>query len=412
MASTVHAASSVATWPMVTLGEVLSPVSRSVRVDASQTYPLLGMRWYAGGLYIKERKLGAQIQADILYEVRKGDFVYNRLFAWKGSFGLADDNADGCFVSNEFPCFQVDEARACPGFLRWYFTQEYVWNAVEEQSSGSTPTSRLRLKEPQFLALQIPLPPLDEQQRIVARIEELAGRIAETKGLREEALAEVEQVLVAEELRVWPDESLIGAPTLEEITTYLSRGRQSKQGESDHYLIKTQHVQQGKYVPSRMTLAPEVAAKVSPAALARPDDILIACSAAGCLGRVARFDGSAECASTDTHVAIARANPGRVLPEYLYLYLRGAQGQVQLRSRQRGDWTKEKVGFRLLELNLADLKRVPVPLPTPSQQQAIVNHVRQVQANVDMLRATQEESALALNVLLPSVLDQAFRGEL
>jgi type I restriction enzyme, S subunit len=218
--------------------------------------------------------------------------------------------------------------------------------------------------------------------------------------------------LAGAEFRIWPDKELEGAPFLEEVTTFLSRGRQSAKGDSDHYLIKTQHVQQSIYVKSQITLAPEVANKVHPDAVVRLEDVLIACSAAGCLGRVARFIETDQLASTDTHVAIARANSQVILPEYLYAYLRGAQGQIQLRSRERGDWTREKVGFRLTELNLADLKRVPVPLPPLHEQRRIVSSLDNLQSKVDSLRQLQSETSAELDALLPSILDKAFKGEL
>jgi type I restriction enzyme, S subunit len=116
--------------------------------------------------------------------------------------------------------------------------------------------------------------------------------------------------------------------------------------------------------------------------------------------------------STDTHVAIARANTQIVLPEYLYAYLKGAQGQIQLRSRERGDWTREKIGFRLTELNLADLKRVPVPLPALSEQHRIVEYLNSLGAKIQMIKKMQAQTTTELDALLPSMLDRAFKGEL
>ena len=192
--------------------------------------------------------------------------------------------------------------------------------------------------------------------------------IEEARGLRQEATQLLDKLVLSVEMEIWPDRCVAGAPTLAEVTTYLSRGRQSEQGDSSHYLIKTQHVQLGRYVKTGLTLAPHVAAqKLGRKRLHRPGDVLIACSAAGCLGRVAYYDDIEQIASTHTHVAIARPNPAIVLPEYLYAYLKGAQGQVQLRSREKGDWQREKVGFRLTELNVADMRRVPVPLPRLSR---------------------------------------------
>ena len=52
-------------------------------------YNILAPDWYAKGLYTKETKYGSEIAAAKVYRVEEGDFVYNRLFAWKGSFALA-----------------------------------------------------------------------------------------------------------------------------------------------------------------------------------------------------------------------------------------------------------------------------------------------------------------------------------
>ena len=87
-------------WPLVKLGEVLRPVSRPEPVRPDATYRLLGARWYALGLHVKDVAPGSGIQATKLYRVCEGDFVYNRLFAWKGSFALASQDDEGCFVSN------------------------------------------------------------------------------------------------------------------------------------------------------------------------------------------------------------------------------------------------------------------------------------------------------------------------
>jgi type I restriction enzyme, S subunit len=161
-----------------------------------------------------------------------------------------------------------------------------------------------------------------------------------------------------------------------------------------------------------MMLADGVARKVHEAGIAREGDILIACSAAGCLGRVARYVDSGKMCSTDTHVAIARPDSDVIEPDYLYAYLRGAQGQVQLRSRERGDWQREKISFRRTELNLADLRKVPVPVPPRSKQIAIVAAIESLRAKIDGIRRLQSDTSAEIDAMLPAILDQAFRGEL
>jgi type I restriction enzyme S subunit len=58
-------------------------------------------------------------------------------------------------------------------------------------------TNRVRLKEDRFLIAKIPLPPLPEQRCIVARIEELAAKIEEARGLRRKAGEEGEAIMSA-----------------------------------------------------------------------------------------------------------------------------------------------------------------------------------------------------------------------
>jgi type I restriction enzyme, S subunit len=59
------------------------------------------------------------------------------------------------------------------------------------------------LKVDKLLAMKIPLPPLSEQQRIVARIEELAARIEEARGLRRQAVEESEALVSSEMTRLF-----------------------------------------------------------------------------------------------------------------------------------------------------------------------------------------------------------------
>lgn len=66
----------------------------------------------------------------------------------------------------------------------------------------------------------------------------------------------------------------------------------------------------------------------------------------------------------------------------------------------------------MTELNLNDLRRVPVPVPPLPDQRRIVAELDALQAEVDALKRLQAESRLCLEQLLPAILDRAFKGEL
>ena len=58
------------------------------------------------------------------------------------------------------------------------------------------------------------------------------------------------------------------------------------------------------------------------------------------------------------------------------------------------------------------IKNIDIALPLPEKQLQIVAYLDDLQARVDELRRLQAETQAALEALLPSVLDRAFRGAL
>lgn len=163
-------------WPTVLLGDVVEQISRAEAVKPDNEYRLLGVRLEGNGAFHRETVSGTETSASRLTRVETGDFIYSRLFAWRGAFGVIGQDLDGCFVSNEFPLFRVNESRLNAAYLNRWFQLPTTWRRVEEDCTGSTPTTRNRFKEEFFLKLQIPLPPLTEQQSLVARLDALAEK--------------------------------------------------------------------------------------------------------------------------------------------------------------------------------------------------------------------------------------------
>ena len=157
------------TWREVAVGEIVKPVTERHRVEPEREYNLAGVKWYGEGVFHRESTEGASLSTTYLTPVVPGAFIYNRLFAWKASFAIVPKSFTDHFVSSEFPQFHVRTERVLPEFLYLYFLTERVLRAVITASTGSAAVSRNRLKEEEFLLFRIPLPPLQEQESIVAQ---------------------------------------------------------------------------------------------------------------------------------------------------------------------------------------------------------------------------------------------------
>lgn len=164
------------TWPKVKCSELLKFANEAVPVRQNQSYPNFGIYSYARGLFAKPDIDGMKTSASTLYRVRAGNFIYSRLFAFEGSYGLVDEMFDGHYISNEYPSFTVDRTRLEPRFIKAYFQLPRVWRSIAMGSKG-VGSRRIRVQPERVLAHCIPLPSLAEQQSIVAHLDALAEKI-------------------------------------------------------------------------------------------------------------------------------------------------------------------------------------------------------------------------------------------
>ena len=162
-------------WPMVPLGHVARPIVRAETPDPDRTYRLIGVRWWGEGAYQHSQKSGSETQAPALFRVQADDIVINKIWARHGSVSVIQAELDGAHGSAEFPTFRADEAQLSPHWIRWWSRSPQCWTACSDGSFGSSGKNRIRPE--QFLSIIIPLPPLDEQRRIVARLDAVSARL-------------------------------------------------------------------------------------------------------------------------------------------------------------------------------------------------------------------------------------------
>lgn len=169
-------------WVTVTLSEVLKPESRLELVTEQDSVPYAGVRWYAQGVYRRPAADPSAVKAKKLSRLHSGDITYNRMWATKAAFGVVGPEADGCLVTNDFPVF-VAQSSLIPQFMAFVFQTSQFQSAASLLAVGTT--ERRRLKAEDFLTLEIPLPPIPVQRRIVDLMTHLDAHIANLRAERE-----------------------------------------------------------------------------------------------------------------------------------------------------------------------------------------------------------------------------------
>lgn len=153
--------------------KLATQIKRSVTLEEGKEYKLLGLRLYGKGLFHRETKERKNIKANKLFMVKEGDFIYSRLFGWRGAFAIVPKELDSYFVSGEFPTFEVNENIIRKEFLLEYFLRETTLKNVENLCLGRTKASRNRFKEQKFLNMEIKIKSIEEQKILLEKLNKL-----------------------------------------------------------------------------------------------------------------------------------------------------------------------------------------------------------------------------------------------
>ena len=135
--------------------------------------------------------------------------------------------------------------------------------------------------------------------------------------------------------------------------------------------------------------------------LPRPGDIIVTC--VGTIGRVAVVPDDLRF-SADRNLAAARVHLDRVIPEFVALALNSVT--FQRRMAQASGSTAQP------HLYLRDLRALPIPVPSLSEQIALVDHAQEIRDRCRHLRAAVNAGSTRSAALRRSLLQAAFSGRL
>ena len=389
------------------MGELLKQNSAIEAVRADRLYRLLGVRLEGKGVFVREEKLGRQIRARVLHRVESGDFMYSRLFAWRGAFGVIPESMNGAYVSNEFPNFKIDKNRIHDKYLEFYFWEKSIWKDVEKKCTGTTKASRNRFKEKFFLDFEIPLPPLEEQKSIAERIQKLVATVEEAKKFGAAATSETQTLFEHTVGKAFEDISQVNKQRLSTLTTKIGSGSTPLGGRKTYPssgipFIRSLNVRMRKFQRDGMVFISRETHERMHGTKVRPNDVLLNITGAS-IGRVACVPADLAEANVNQHVSIVR--PNEVLnPRYLMYWLSQPSIQDLIDEKQKGETreglTKEQMGS------------FEVPVPKLVEQHRIVAYLDSLQQKVDELEKLQTETEIEIGAIVPSILERAFKGEL
>ena len=279
-------------------------------------------------------------------------------------------------------------------------------------------TTRLKLTQKNLDIIPIPLPPINEQQRIVNIIESLFAKLDRAKELIENTLAQWEQNKMAilhkaftgELTAKWRKENNIDLSSWEIVSIKdigeVKGGKRLPKGEmlvnenTGHPYIKAGNLKNGTVAFNDLQyLKPQVYEKIKKYVV-KENDVYITIVGA-CIGDVGIIPKEVNGANFTENAA--KITNLKCNAKFLSIQLSISSVQKQI---------KGKIASATLgKLSLQNIKNIQIKMPTIEEQQEIVNILDNLLAKYNKIK-NLEQQLEKIELLKKAILAKAFRGEL
>lgn len=377
-------------WPKIALGDVLCRSSEPAVCMPDAVYDEVTIRLWGKGVISRGKVRGTDVTT-ARRVVRANQLILSKIDARNGAIGLVPLELDGAIVSNDFPSFEFADSRQLdPAFMGWMVRSRHFVNLCKAASEGTT--NRVRIKEDRFLAQQIVLPPLAEQQAIVSRLDTLADKVRQVNE-HLDAIERDADRLLAVRFR----DAIAGAPVrpMAEVAP-LVRREIAIELEGSYPELGIRSFGKGTFHKPPLSgagvgtkrlfsidpgdlLFSNVFAWEGAIAVARPED-------AGRFG---------------SHRFITcRVDPDITSPEFLRYYFLTEVGLEKIGEASPGGAGRNRT------LGLEKLMAIQVPIPSPATQRTF----DVLQTKVAKLKARHATIRQANDALIPATLERVFSG--
>ncbi len=376
-------------WPITPLERVISHRKEFIQIDDLSSYKRCRVQVDAKGILLRDIVSGLEVKTKKQQVCKTGDFLVAEIDAKVGGYGIVPQELEGAIVSSHYFLYEIDESVLDRDFLDFYIRIPTFREQVASQGS----TNYAAIRPHHVLEYKMPLPPLQEQRRIVGRIEELVAKVEEARGLRAIAQKKLKSFVSATHIHLAADRIVELGQVIE-----LDEKREIIKDSHGYPQVGVRGFGGGLFAKESV-LASETKYKHFNQLY---EGAIVLSQVKGWEGAIASCPQNLADLYVSPEYRTFRCVQGESIPDYMASLVTTPWFWSQLKDLTRG------MGGRRERTRPELFLKMQLPMPTIEQQvQAIQSFKR-----LTPLKQLQAQTETELNALIPAILDKAFKGEL
>lgn len=365
----------------IKLKEFLSIDNTTMTINPTESYVIAGVQNYGKGVVNKRIVVGADLTMTKYKVIKNNQLLWCKVDTKNGAFGITTLQNEKSIVSTNMYLANIDNKIINPDYLSYFFIDKAFCAKLDSLAQGTTNRRYASLE--QILNIEIDLPNIEEQDRIVKKIKIIRDKIERIQELRQQVEKEINNLRY----------SLMCDIENEYSFSPINKICDIKKG-----LFPIMKTEAGKY-PFVVTGAEFKTANnfdFDTEAVCVP---LVSSTGHGnaAMHRVHYVKG--KFALSNLLCAVTPKNKDEVNTQYLYELFMAKKDEY---------FVPLMIGTSNVSLSVDKIGTVKIPIPPIKKQNELVCLLEKL----NIIKQQHKFQEIELNDLIPSLLDKAFKGDL
>lgn len=393
-------------WQENAISDLFNLKKKSEKVGNFDKEKVITVKLHANGV-VKNERNGALTGGANYFIRHAGQFVFSKIDLLNGAFGLIPSELDGFCTSSDVPAFYFKKKESALFFINWLKAN---YRKIKIERTGTSSTLK-RISVDKLLSMPIPLPDLQEQQKIANCLSSLDNvillQMRKIDALQQYKKGLMQKLFPAEgetvpELRFseFFDEKEWDSVSIDSKTTKVGSGITPKGGDKNYKnegrpFIRSQNVGWGNLRLDDVVFIDDDIHSTFSSTEIKNGDVLLNITGAS-IGRSAVANNCIQGGNVNQHVCIIRTKKSELTPYFLNQYLLSSDGQKQIDSFQAGG---NRQG-----LNFAQIRSFSLLLPSAKEQQKIADCL----SSLDELITNETQKLATIKMHKTGLMQQLF----